>query len=289
MAIYHKTYDALYKAIYRNVNHKNTKINSEVSREYLKIETSDAIELCGYIVKPSKSAKGIIIVCHNLGGDKDKAWRYSSFLCEAGYIIVTFDFREHSESKKAKRLIFNRQLDVSAIIKCVYKFNTTNLPIGIFGLSAGATAGIFYAATDKNIRAIVADGGPTLFKEDHLNFIAKNYGIKNPLYVFIFTLLSMLITDAIEIEKRTKRSLFQLKETPILFIQGEKDFFNPPRNIEKALELLNSSKSEYWIVKDAYHLTGFAIAKEEYKERVIAFFEKHLATINMQQKPIIPQ
>ena len=280
---YNKTYKILYKTLYGSIIQKSISLKDGIARRYFKVKTLDNIELAGYLVESHRPNKGIIVICHNSGSSKEAMWRYASFLYEAGYNIASFDFSDHGESGKTKKLIFNRQVDLNAIMKYIHESNHNNLPIGILGLSMGSVASLLYAAEDKNIKAIIVDGGPLLYIDNYPRYVAKISGIHNHVAMIIFIQLCMYITDLKQMYTKMKKALALLKGRPVLFIQGEKDFMCPPHNTEKALQILNSDKAELWLVKDANHLTSFAMAKEEYKERVIAFFDKHLANPNPPQ------
>ncbi|MCX7920496.1 MAG: alpha/beta hydrolase [Clostridia bacterium] len=273
---YFKTYSVLSDVILGSAAKSRLNAKNSPDRKHFRVTTRDKLNIAGYIVEPQRNTKGIIVLCHNLGGSKDSMWRYARFLLESGYMVVCFDFRNHGESDSYKKLQFNYIQDLRAIMDYVQKINCRNMPVGIFAMSMGTIASVLHAVNDSNIKALVLDGGPFMHKEDYLEHIAKFKGIKNFVLKKIFNYLCFLITDLSKIERKVKEAFSTLGEKPILFIQAEKDFMNPPRNIETALKIINSHNSDYWLVRGANHLTGYSMEKDEYRRRVVKFFDKNM-------------
>ena len=262
------------------VNNKNISVvNAGLKRECFEVETLDRHKVTGYIAKPYENPRGIIVLCHNLGGSKEAMLRYAKFLCEAGYAAVGFDFLNHGESEKINKIYFDHSPELAAVTQYIRRTGYGGLPMGIFALSMGTVAGIMHSSVDSGIKSVVLEGGPFLYINDYLEYVAGLNGIKNRLFKSAFVKLCFLITDLRAIEVKTTTALIKLRETPTLFIQGEKDFMNPPGSTQKALSIMNSPVAEYWMIQGAYHLTGLHIARDAYKERVVGFFDKHVAEV----------
>jgi esterase/lipase len=140
----------------------------------------------------------------------------------------------------------------------------------------GTMAAFLYSANDKNIRAIVADGGPVIYTEDYIEYVFLQNEVKNFILRKLLVKFTLYTTDMAKIKKSLKKSLMLLNDMPILFIQGEKDFINPLGNIKYIIEILNSNKVEYWEIKNSYHLTGLLVEKEVYTKKIIEFFDENL-------------
>ena len=65
-------------------------------------------------------------------------------------------------------------------------------------------------------------------------------------------------------------------KVPIFLIHGENDSQISVKNAHLLYENSNKDKTELWIVPNADHGMAFALYPEEYKNRVIRFFDKHL-------------
>lgn len=66
-------------------------------------------------------------------------------------------------------------------------------------------------------------------------------------------------------------------ETPFLFIQGLKDTISTPDQSRRLYDHLMCAPKSYWAVAEAHHMTNLRMRPEEYQQRVLAFFDQHLA------------
>jgi len=66
---------------------------------------------------------------------------------------------------------------------------------------------------------------------------------------------------------------------PKLFIAGANDEHT---KLEESNELFTAAgeQKELWVVPDAKHVDFYPLVKEEYEQRVLLFFEKHLREKN---------
>jgi len=112
--------------------------------------TSDNIELETVKYIP-ENPKGIIYICHGLSVPKeapgDVLKDTAIALGNAGFKVVTFDFRGHATSggKDIDFTIENGMKDLDA----VFKTETNDLPIGMLGFSCGGTVSILYSYLNK--------------------------------------------------------------------------------------------------------------------------------------------
>jgi len=67
----------------------------------------------------------------------------------------------------------------------------------------------------------------------------------------------------------------QIAPSPILFIHGDHDPYIPPADFD-ALVAAAQSPKEVWRVPEAGHRTADQLYPDEYRRRVVAFFDKHL-------------
>ena len=64
---------------------------------------------------------------------------------------------------------------------------------------------------------------------------------------------------------------------PVLMIHGEGDTYIKPQMARDLVERIDSQK-ELWLIPKAKHNQCHLVAGEEYARRVVAFFDKYLAT-----------
>jgi pimeloyl-ACP methyl ester carboxylesterase len=73
-----------------------------------------------------------------------------------------------------------------------------------------------------------------------------------------------------------EKHLPDLAPRPLLMIHGTDDTYIKPDMAGKLFELAREPK-EFWLVENAKHNLALQVAGEEYRQRVLRFFEKHLA------------
>ena len=70
----------------------------------------------------------------------------------------------------------------------------------------------------------------------------------------------------------------KLAPRPLLMIHGGADNYIKPDMARALFELARAPK-DFWLVASAKHNQSFQVAADEYKSRVLAFFDQHLGGI----------
>jgi fermentation-respiration switch protein FrsA (DUF1100 family) len=71
---------------------------------------------------------------------------------------------------------------------------------------------------------------------------------------------------------------------PLLMIHGGADTYIKPE-MARALYELAPGPKEFWLVEGAKHNQALQLAPEEYHQRVLAFFNRHLAAAPARSDP----
>jgi pimeloyl-ACP methyl ester carboxylesterase len=129
----------------------------------------DGLPLSGMLVAAAGSAKrGLIIFAHEFCSDMYSCARYCRPLRDAGYDILTFDFRGHGQSPcpagyTPRQWVTDRELDdmrgAVAFAESYLRDAGRPVRIGVFGISRGACAAILTAQENPAVQALVSDGG----------------------------------------------------------------------------------------------------------------------------------
>ena len=103
------------------------------------------------------SAKGTILVVHGIFGRSVTMLHTAHRLANAGYRAVLVDLRGHGRST-GEYLTYGTQesRDLSQVIDALQARGLAGGPIGVYGVSYGATTSIHLAAIDWRVRAVVA-------------------------------------------------------------------------------------------------------------------------------------
>ncbi|MEK6646328.1 MAG: alpha/beta hydrolase [Candidatus Firestonebacteria bacterium] len=244
--------------------------------ENVKFKTSDGLELAGWFI-PVNKPKGLIILCHGIGADKSDLVRMAPFLYHGGYSVFIFDFRSHGDSsgKYTSMGYYERQDLNSAIDYLKLRKDCSNLNIGVYGFSMGASIAYIVSSENKEIKAVIGDSGFVSAKDIITRYANKFFHIpKYPLVPIVIWVGEKWIKckysdiDAIKyIEKISPR--------PVLIIHGEKDENIPVDDARKLFEKAREPK-ELWIIPNAGHTETYSTMQSVYEQKIIDFFNKNL-------------
>lgn len=135
--------------------------------------------ISGWFYKtPSVAKAPCIVMCHGFGGTKDAGLEpYAIRFADAGYSVLTFDYRFYGESGGTPRQLYcgPYQLDdVRGAIEYIRtREDVDNERIVVWGTSAGAPYVIVIAARDPAIAAVIGQCGSFDHKEDSRIYIER--------------------------------------------------------------------------------------------------------------------
>jgi pimeloyl-ACP methyl ester carboxylesterase len=114
------------------------------------------------VVEPSDNrkagpVKGTVLVVHGIYGRSFTMLHTAHRLAGAGYRAVLVDLRGHGRST-GEFLTYGTQeaRDLSQVLDAVYQRGLATGPIGVYGVSYGATTSIHLASIDSRVGAVVA-------------------------------------------------------------------------------------------------------------------------------------
>ncbi|MBI1832442.1 MAG: alpha/beta fold hydrolase [Planctomycetes bacterium] len=262
--------------------------------EEVTLTTPDGLALRGIYLRTSKPRKGVILFGLEFGSNRWACLPYCEFLRDAGYDIFTFEMRGQGESPTQpsyEPLQWVTDFEVidfqTALLYLKGRPDRDPRGIGFFGLSKGGSAGLMVAAQDDFVRCCVVDGAFACLTT-MVPYMAQ--------WVLIYTSMPWLariipywylaIAAQIAIRQIEKlrdchyplleSALPNLAPRPLLMIHGSADNYIKPEMARTLFGLAGDPK-ELWMVENAKHNQAIHLAGEEYKKKVLAFFEQHLA------------
>ncbi|MFN2269238.1 MAG: alpha/beta hydrolase [Anaerolineae bacterium] len=244
--------------------------------EDVSFQSRDGLTLRGWFI-PANPAKPAVIFCHGHAGSMDPDVAYVPWFHAAGFSVLMFDFRAHgrSEGNRVSLGYFERQDLLGAVD---YLQGRGIMEVGVMGFSMGGAVGITTAAQCESIRATVSDGGFA-----HLESAVVGWGLgRGAPHWLALSLARLIITVAgwrlgVRLtEADPLRWVTHIAPRAVLFVHGDRDIFVPVADVE-ALYARAGEPKELWRVAEAEHRRVDRLRPEEYRKRVIDFFERHLA------------
>lgn len=216
-----------------------------------------------------------IIVCNGDAGNMSQLLSYAYNLSTNGFNVITFDWRGFGKSQKfpidTSQWVYTEFItDYNSVIDFAKQIESVDSnKIGICGFSTGAFLSYAVATSRTDIKALVARGIFSSYKESILldlknidtNNIAKYYPP--------------------EIDNYCPKNTWFNFRIPLLLIVGENDITTPVDESIKILTNVKSNIRELWIVPNAQHggkLAPEIIEYELFFKKVIRFFYENLNT-----------
>ena len=240
---------------------------------------------------PGKVPRGLILFCHELSADKWSAMSYCEGLWQAGFDILSLDFRSHGKCEPSPELrsepmhwlTTNEVDDVQSALRFISEhLELSKLPLGVLGISRGGGAALVASALNDQVKAVCVDGAYTTHSMTH--FYARRW-----LTLFVPAWLarlipawhvSMTIGFAWRLSQRRRRcryvriekSLPLLSNRPVLLISGKRDTYVRPEITKGIYDGIGGEERSLWIVPEAKHNQARSVATAHYDERVVEFF-----------------
>lgn len=225
----------------------------------------------------ARGSKGTVVIGHGRFGSKDADVKYAPFFREAGYNSFLFDFRGHGRSAGDYTSFgFHERKDLLGAIDFLWTKSITS--VGVIGFSLGGVVGIDTAAVCEQIVAVIADGAfvelrSTLARGAHERGLPV--WLVRLLGPFTLWLAGRRVGGNLEesdpiiwVDKIAPRALF--------LIHGERDKYVSTDQVRRLYDVAGEPK-ELWIAPQAQHREADELYPEEYRERVLSFFDRYLA------------
>jgi pimeloyl-ACP methyl ester carboxylesterase len=236
-------------------------------------KASDGLLLQGCFI-PAAGSDRTVIILHGHGGSLDWDIHRAPALHAAGFNVFLFDFRAHGRSQgRLATFGYLERFDVQGAVEFLKSRGIRS--IGLLGFSYGALASILTAPVCPDVRAVVADGGPTRLR---VALIARGVEFHIPRWLAgPLAWLVVVVTSA-----RLGVNLFhyepvrwvgKIAPRPIFFIHGELDLYCPDFD---ELYAAAGEPKEAWRLAGVDHTKASETYPEEFRRRVIEFFDRNL-------------
>lgn len=241
--------------------------------EEVTFAATDGVRLRGCWI-PAKDSLRTVIILHGHGGSLDWDLHRAPFLHEAGFNVFLFDFRAHGRSDgHIATFGYLERRDVLGAIE--YLKGRGQRSFGLMGFSYGAIAAILTAPVCNDVRAVVADGGPTRMR---VALVAHGRDLGLPHWMAVwFSWMTIIFTSIRFCENMFSyepvRWVGKISPRPILFVHGDLDKYVP--DFDELFAAAGEPRAA-WRVEGVAHTRISEIFPFEFRQRVLDFFEKNL-------------
>jgi pimeloyl-ACP methyl ester carboxylesterase len=218
-----------------------------------------------------------VIVLHGHGGNKHTCLPLAQFLYPR-YNVLMLDHRGHGDSDGLRTTIgYEERLDVHGAVDLLLERGLG--PVGIYGMSMGGATAILAAAEDPRIAAVVADSpyGRLRWAVQQSARLRGYPAFLTPVVAFLGCLATSLhlryrmrAFDPVEVVER-------ISPRPLLLMHGTEDDIVPVASAH-ALFARAGEPKELWLIEGLKHCKALEEAYEPFKTRVVAFFDRALAS-----------
>jgi dipeptidyl aminopeptidase/acylaminoacyl peptidase len=258
------------------------------------LPTVGGLQLHGCYLKAKGRRRGVILFGLEYGSTCWSCWPYVEHLVEAGFDVFACEPRNQGQSGRLpgyEPLQWVTRFEVedarAALDYLKKRADVDPRGIGLFGISKGAGAGLLAAANDPWVRCLVTDGAfatrTTLipYMQQWIRIYNDQYAIQQMIPLSYYVQIGSAAVRQVERQRgcrfpRLDRLIGRLAPRPLLMIHGELDTYIKPEMARALFEQAGEPR-EFWLVPQAKHNQALQAAGAEYRQRVLDFFERHLA------------
>lgn len=252
--------------------------SSNIVPEYENIsfkDINDSLTLKGWYFTVKGSSKTVILA-HGYRQNRlalgEETIDLIKALLNAGYNVLTFDFRNSGESEGNMTTVgLMEKDDLLGAVRFIKQRGSSS--IVLMGFSMGAATSIVAASESPDVDAVIADS-PFSDLTEYLN---SNLSVWSNLPSIPFnqsTLLAMKILLGVDTSKFSPvKSIVIKPQKPVFLIHSKDDDLIPVENSHKLLSA-GGNAVQFWETSGVGHIESFKGYKEEYLKRVLEFLDK---------------
>jgi pimeloyl-ACP methyl ester carboxylesterase len=262
--------------------------------EEVRFPSGDGLMLSGCYLRAPGPRRGVILFGLEFGSNCWSCLSYCEYLVEGGFDVFAYESRNQGTSDalpgyEPLQWITNHEVRDAEAALAYLKSRPDADPrgVGFFGISKGGGVGLYVASHDPYIRCCVTDGAFATYTtalpymKQWFRIYNNHYKIQGLVPLWFFGLIALTGLREIERQRHCRfphleRCLARLAPRPLLMINGRADTYIKPEISSRLFEFARQPK-ELWLVENAKHNQALQVAGAEYRQRVLRFFEMHLA------------
>ncbi|MFC7362175.1 alpha/beta hydrolase [Nocardioides astragali] len=222
--------------------------------------SADGLELAGWY-HPSEN-RAAVVIANSAAGDRNGSRRHAALLAAHGYGVLLYDARGTGQSEGSPNgWGWDWRHDIEGALAFLQRQPDVDPDrLGGLGLSTGADVLIEVAATNRALRAVVADGATGRSFADRLP------GALNAAFAWPMFTAAQVFSGAVP-GKPLRHLVTRVGPTPLLLIAAG----SIPGEIELNRRYAEDAgdRVELWTLPRATHITAISEEVAEYERRVI--------------------
>jgi uncharacterized protein len=240
--------------------------------EEVTFPSADGTGLSGWWI-PAARPRAVLLLCHGMSAHREQLLPWASWLREAGFSLLLFDFRAmgQSEGDLCTMGLFEPEDVVGAVDYLKSRPDARELPLGALGFSMGGVSIMIAAARDERIEAISTLGSYTGLDRAIAQRCRRHFGPLGPVVEKPARKLGAKWFPGDPLEVDCLAAVRKLGRRPSLFANGTKDPIVPPRHAEDLLEAASGPK-EIVLLPHTAHSYPAVQDRQSYEDAVLGFF-----------------
>lgn len=255
-------------------------------------QTVDGLTLRGtYVCRRTAQRRGVVVFCHEFGGDRHVAVPYVAGLLDEGFDIFAFDFRNHGTSDRMDAYTprtWTTQYEVFDVLGAINHLRSDVAAdpegVALMGLSRGGSAALSAASRSDGIWAIVTDGAYASRWVTAVNIrrFMPQFVRLAPVLVrlpwFLHAFYGAVVHDLVA--RKVKHPCINLVDDvvdlrqPLLMIHGKRDSTIPVELARRLWRRLRNP-ARLWVVPKGRHNRSLRCDPVAYRRRVCRFLKNH--------------
>jgi pimeloyl-ACP methyl ester carboxylesterase len=260
--------------------------------EDFEFQAMDGIALRGtYVYRHTAQRTGVVVFCHEFGGDRHAAAPYVARLLDQGFDVFAFDFRNHGESDRMEGYsprswaTLHEVSDVLGALDFVGSLDDADeAGVALMGLSRGGCAAISAASRHNGIWAVITDGAfeSRWVTTTHIRRFMPQFVRLAPVLTAAPWFLHVAYGTVVHnlVARKHNHSCILVKNDirrvrqPVLMIHGERDRTIPVEVAHRLRKRLRG-RARLWIVSKGGHNRSIRSNPAQYQMRIGKFLKRH--------------
>jgi fermentation-respiration switch protein FrsA (DUF1100 family) len=259
----------------RAPNERRSPAEYGLAFEEIRFPSRDGLLLGGWWI-PAKDSARTVVFLHGHGGSMDPDVQYTPAMHAAGFNVLMFDFRAHGRSQGD--LVSDGYLERQDVLGALdWLAARGHESVGLLGFSMGGAVAMLTAPIAPQVRSIVSDGGIARITSALVGRLVESHVPRwaaRPV-AWLAVLFTSWRLGVNLFAYESIRWVGKVAPRPVFFIHGGRDPYLAPGEFE-ALVAAAGEPKQVWRVAEAPHREVDLTAPEEYRRRIVSFFEQWL-------------